>query len=151
MADLMARMKSEIARFQREISALEKELTSRKEAMLAKLSELLGMGAAATAPARKKPGPKPGQKPRAKGARREARVDTAGRIHGVETLPEKIVKILRQSNRPLNAREIYDRLQKAGWRTISGSPQALVYKTLHRIEKVGTIARAERGKYTVSK
>ncbi len=148
---------NEVERFQREISALEAEFAARKQQLFAKLAELLGVP---SAPLKRKPGRPPksayggslfGAEPKRRG-RKPGSKNAAGarpgrKPRGEETLPMSIVKVLEAAPAPLNAREILEGLQKNGWQTTSGDPQAMVYKTLHRIEKTGVVVKAERGRF----
>jgi hypothetical protein len=131
-------------------------LSAKKRALLAKFAEMLGM---TPEPPRKKPGPKPGATYRPRRGRKPgpkpraaARAGRRGRRAGVgETLPAMIVAILAKAGGPLGAGRILERLQQRGWKTVSGDPKAMVYKTLHRIEKLGMIVKTERGKFTAPK
>ncbi len=147
---------NEVERFQKEIAALETEFASRKQQLFAKLAEMLGVPAA---PVKAKPGrpPKsaaafaPALEPKRRGRPPLATPRPGRKRAGEDTLPTVIVQVLRASAQPLNAKEILAQLQKVGWRTSSHDPQAMVYKTLHRIEKTKMVVKAERGKFTAGK
>jgi hypothetical protein len=141
-------------RLQHEITALVAKLKESYE-MTAKLDELLAVFG--MRPKRRGRPPKsffgaklrgrPGRKPKFGAiAPRPGRKPA-----GEDTLPSLIVKVLSRAGEPLNAKEILIRLQKIGWMTSSGDPQAMVYKTLHRIEKNGTVVKAARGQFTAPK
>jgi hypothetical protein len=136
----------QVESFQQALAALENEMTARKQALLAKLAEMLGVP---TAPVKGRPrrppkafatpvhpaaGPRPGRK-----------------RQGEPTMPDLIVKVLQGAKAPMNAKEILGGLQKIGWQTSSGDPQAMVFKTLHRIAKTGVVVKAERGKFVAPK
>jgi hypothetical protein len=122
----------QVENFQQALAALENECIARKQALFAKLAELLGVP---TAPVKGKPG----RKPKGFGAAvLPAFGPRPGRMpKGEPTLPDLIVKVLQGAEAPMNAIEILAGLQKVGWQTMSGDPQAMVYKTLHRIKKDG--------------
>jgi hypothetical protein len=136
----------QVESFQQALAALDNEFIARKQALLAKLAELLGVP---TAPMKSKPGrpskgfgavvypvagPHPGRK-----------------RQGEPTLPDQIVKVLQGAKQPMNAAEILAGLQRIGWQTSSGDPKAMVFKTLHRIAKTGVVVKAERGKFVAPK
>ncbi|NLH49444.1 MAG: hypothetical protein GX444_12715 [Myxococcales bacterium] len=157
--------KKELERLKKSILGMEKELAVKKEMMdkLEALLAALGLStmrkrgrkpAAEKKPADKpaKRGRKPGPKPKAKKAGRPKAGPRPGRKRqGEDTLPLLIVDTLKKAGQPMNAKEILAQLQKKGWQTNSGDPQGMVYKTLHRIEKSGMVAKAARGKFTAGK
>jgi len=128
--------------FQRALAELENEFTARKQALLAKLAEMLGVP---TMPVKGKPGRKPKGFAPAGGPR------PGPKRNGEPTLPDMIVEVLQGAKQPMNAKEILAGLQKIGWQTTSGNPQAMVFKTLHRIAKTGVVVKAERGKFVAPK
>jgi len=140
-------MAKEVENFQRAFAALEIELGARKQALLARLAELLHVPAA----------PEMGRLGRTPKGAAASPIYPAGGPHsgrkfkGEASMADLIVKVLRDANRPMNAREIVGDLQKLGWQTASAAPQTMVYKTLHRIEKEGAVTKAgERGKFVAS-
>jgi hypothetical protein len=134
----------QVENFQKALAQLEAEMTVKKQALLAKLAELLGVP---TTPVKGKPG----RKPKGFGStpifQPNLGAHPGRKPKGEPTLPDLIVKVLRIGKHPMNANEILAGLQKIGWQTSSGDPQAMVYKTLHRIEKSHVIIKAERGKF----
>lgn len=143
MKEVIALAKKEIVEIQKAIAGLEQEIAVKKH-VLSKLAALLEV-AGESLP--KKRGRKPkgykavAQKPVKKGPRR------GRKAAGEPTLPQLIVEVLKKSGAALNAKEVLAGLQKKGWETGSGDPQAMVYKTLHRIAKEGMIVKAERGRF----
>ncbi|MDP8222128.1 MAG: HTH domain-containing protein [Candidatus Lernaella stagnicola] len=174
MKDVVALAKKQVVQLEKEIVEQEKEIAEKKK-ILEKLHELLVV-AGAKAPQKRGPkpkgakrGPKPkgakrGPKPKGakrgpkpKGAKRgpKPKADSAPKKRGRKaaaagTLPAMIIDVLAKAGKPLNAKEITARLEKKGWTTKSGDPQAMVYKTLHRIERSGVVAKASRGLFTVN-
>jgi len=158
MQNLIQAAKKDISQLEQEIQAIEARLAEKK-AMYVKLLELLeitgdrplkkrGRKPKALAGLTPKPvkGAKRGPKPKGKKGPRPGRKPA-----GEDTLPTLIVQVLQDAGAPMNAKEILALLQKKGWQTSSGDPQAMVYKTLHRIEKLKMVSKASRGKYDVPK
>lgn len=145
MQNLISVAEKQAAQLRAEVTKLESELEA-KQAILAKLDGLIGeLGGKAPA---KKRGRKPGKvRPAVVAGKRGPR--PGRKPAGEDTLPTLIVKVIKGGGAPMNAREIHDGLRKIGWETSSADPQAMVYKTLHRIEKMGLVAKAARGRFTL--
>ena len=103
-------------------------------------------------PRGRKPGRPPGRKPGRPPLRR-------GRPKGIpgpgrrpagskDTLPARIIEILGKAAQPMKAKQIYEKLKAQGWKSAAAGPEALVYKTLFRIEKLGKIKKVDRGTFT---
>ena len=156
MKDVVALAKKQVVQLEKEIVEQEKEIAEKKK-ILEKLHELLVV-AGAKAPQKRGPKPKGAKRgPKPKGAKRgpKPKADSAPKKRGRKaaaagTLPAMIIDVLAKAGKPLNAKEITARLEKKGWTTKSGDPQAMVYKTLHRIERSGVVAKASRGLFTVN-
>lgn len=157
MQNLIQAARKDIAQLEQEIRTIETQLAEKK-AMYVKLMELLEITGQRPLKKRgRKPkalaglmqpytGAKRGPKPKGKKGPRPGR-----KPKGEDTLPTLIVQVLHEAGTAMNAKEILALLQKKGWETSSGDPQAMVYKTLHRIERLKMVIKASRGKYDVPK
>ena len=167
MEKIIKLAKDEAAKLEKDIAALEADLAEKNE-QLGKLQDLIGSqttkkrrGRPPKKAGAKKPGPKPGSKrttrkkpgpkPGSKKTKTTKKTGRRGRPRkGENTLPALIVDVLKKADKPLNAQEVLEKLQKESkWKTASDDPKNLVYKTLHRIEKNDTIKKVGRGTYTL--
>ncbi len=179
MKDIIASVKKQIIQLSKNIVELEKAIAEKSEmkTKLTELLAIAGVAApkkrgpkpkakkAAVKAAPKKRGPKPkakkaavkaapkkrGPKPKAKKAAvaKAAPKKRGRKASAAGTLPALIIDILTKASAPLKAKALTAMLQKKGWSTKSDDPQMMVYKTLHRIEKIGTVIKAKRGEFTV--
>ncbi len=139
MKGFVGSVKSRIQKLADEIIALEERL-EKKRALLDKYLELLDLEGGA---------PEEFAELIKLAARRNVKVPPRRQRKGKDTLPTLIVDVLSKHGKPMRAREIYEELVELGWSTNSDKPEAMVYKTLFRIEKEGQIAKAARGKFTL--
>jgi hypothetical protein len=144
-------IEKQVENFQAALAALENEFVARKQALFAKLAELLGVPTAPVAPVKRKPGRPPKGFAATPAFRPAVGFHPGRKPQGEATLPDLIVKVLKGAKAPMNAKEILSGLVTLGWQTSSGEPQLMVYKTLHRIEKTGMVVKADRGKFVAPK
>src|SRR3990172_12742179 len=63
---------------------------------------------------------------------------------------DRLIEVLREASRPLNADEITKRMLASGWPTRSTKPIGLVRITLVTLASEGKIVRATRGLYALN-
>lgn len=139
MKGFVGSVKSRIQKIADEIIALEERL-AKKRALLDKYLELLDLEGGASEEFAELV---------KLASRRSVKIPPRRQRKGKDTLPTLIIDVLSKYSKPMRAKEIYEELVELGWSTSSDKPEAMVYKTLFRIEKEGQIAKAARGKFTL--
>lgn len=145
LGKLLAEEEQAIAALKSKRQALAAEVAE----LAAEIAELKGAPVAAPKPkaeAPAKPGRKPGKEPGRKPAKKAAA--KRGRKRSGTSTRDIIVGILRDSDKPMRAAQIAERLVAAGAKTKSKNPKNMVSALLAQSKE---FKRVDKGLYTVKK
>lgn len=102
-------------------------------------------------PAAKKPSAKPVAKPAERASAKPKKAGPSKPVLKKQSGLDLAAKVLAESDRPLNAREIAERVIAAGWTTTGKTPHATLYSAMLREIKAkgekSRFAKSERGRF----